>query len=208
MIPSPYRASSSRSTRGLGVEALGVGERGELDEVAVARWRRARGARGGSTACRPGAARARVAPVARRDVRLHADDRLDAGLLRAFSWNSQAPCRLPWSVIASAGCSNSCARAIRSSMRLAPSSREYSEWQWRWTKDIRRRKGQNDASARLEHTLDDGCRGRTAEVPRPPTSRGRPPRIICARAPLAYRPKTRASTIHGTSPSLKDNICF
>src|SRR6476661_7936888 len=38
--------------------------------------------------------------------------------------------------MASAGCSSSSARAIRSSIRLAPSRREYSEWQWRWTKDI------------------------------------------------------------------------
>src|SRR6478672_13683641 len=38
--------------------------------------------------------------------------------------------------MASAGCSSSSARAIRSSMRFAPSRREYSEWQWRWTKDI------------------------------------------------------------------------
>src|ERR1035437_9171704 len=55
---------------------------------------------------------------------------------RAFSWNSHAAWRLPWSVIARAGCSNSTARAIRSSIRLAPSSREYSEWQCRCTKDI------------------------------------------------------------------------
>src|SRR6478752_634247 len=54
----------------------------------------------------------------------------------AFSWNSQAAWRFPWSVMASAGCSNSWARRIRSSIRFAPSRREYSEWQWRWTKDI------------------------------------------------------------------------
>src|SRR5215203_2761771 len=43
---------------------------------------------------------------------------------------------LPWSVMASAGCSNSRARRIRSSIRLAPSRSEYSEWQCRCTNDI------------------------------------------------------------------------
>src|SRR5215218_7121038 len=54
----------------------------------------------------------------------------------AFSWNSHAACMLPWSVMASAGCSNSRARRMRSSIRLAPSRSEYSEWQCRCTKDI------------------------------------------------------------------------
>ena len=56
----------------------------------------------------------------------------------AFAWNSHAAWTLPWSVIAGAGCSNSWARRIRSSIRLAPSRSEYSEWQWRWTKDMDR----------------------------------------------------------------------
>src|SRR5215218_2995170 len=43
---------------------------------------------------------------------------------------------LPWSVIARAGCSNSRARRMRSSIRFAPSRSEYSEWQCRCTKDI------------------------------------------------------------------------
>src|SRR5438067_455103 len=38
--------------------------------------------------------------------------------------------------MASAGCSNSRARRMRSSIRLAPSRSEYSEWQCRCTKDI------------------------------------------------------------------------
>ena len=40
----------------------------------------------------------------------------------------------PWSVIAMAGMPCSAADRMSSSMRLAPSSIEYSVWVWMWTK--------------------------------------------------------------------------
>src|SRR3954464_9438836 len=48
--------------------------------------------------------------------------------------SSTAPARLPWSVSATAGISNSAARSASRGMRHAPSRIEYSEWTWRWTK--------------------------------------------------------------------------
>src|SRR3990172_11925516 len=50
--------------------------------------------------------------------------------------NSITPYITPWSVSASAGCPSSLARATICGMRARPSSSEYSEWQWRWTKDM------------------------------------------------------------------------
>src|SRR4051812_38306801 len=46
-----------------------------------------------------------------------------------------APNRLPWSVTATAGMPNSTARLARSSVRIIPSSKEYSVWRWRWTNE-------------------------------------------------------------------------
>ena len=65
----------------LGVEALGVGERGELDEVAKARA--VTGEERQVVALVATIARSRaLAPVARRDVGLHTYDRFDARLTR------------------------------------------------------------------------------------------------------------------------------
>ena len=45
-----------------------------------------------------------------------------------------APYMTPWSVSPTAGIPSSFARANILGMRLAPSSIEYSEWEWRCTK--------------------------------------------------------------------------
>src|ERR671935_1687400 len=47
------------------------------------------------------------------------------------SWT--APASEPWSVSATAGISNSAARAASAGIRQAPSRMEYSEWTCRWT---------------------------------------------------------------------------
>src|SRR3954453_44766 len=60
---------------------------------------------------------------------------------------------LPCSVIATAGILSSTARSSISSMRQAPSSSEYSEWRWRWTKsDIEgtRSRGSSDPAIPLD----------------------------------------------------------
>src|SRR6266516_4274102 len=49
--------------------------------------------------------------------------------------SSTAPASEPWSVRATAGISNSAARAASAGIRQAPSRIEYSEWTCRWTKD-------------------------------------------------------------------------
>ena len=69
-----------------------------------------------------------------RDVRFHADDRLEPRLLRLFL---ELPGRVQVAVVGDReGRLLEFQRlAIRSSIRFAPSRREYSEWQWRWTKD-------------------------------------------------------------------------
>src|ERR671937_749962 len=53
--------------------------------------------------------------------------------LWACLYSSAAPAREPWSVSATAGISNSAARAASAGIRHAPSRIEYSEWTWRWT---------------------------------------------------------------------------
>src|SRR6476620_10491567 len=66
---------------GLGVEAFGVGERGELDEIVIAYG--VTGKQDEMVVRLAAIARTRaIAAVRRRDVGLHADDRLDAGLSR------------------------------------------------------------------------------------------------------------------------------
>src|SRR5215203_1639256 len=60
---------------------------------------------------------------------------LTPSAMAAFQ-NSTAPYMTPWSVRATAGWPRALARATSCGMRLRPSSREYSEWQWRWTKDM------------------------------------------------------------------------
>ena len=63
---------------------------------------------------------------------------------------------LPCSVIATAGIFSSTARSSISSIRQAPSSSEYSEWRWRWTKSDMAGTGPGGPGTPHSHSIVDG----------------------------------------------------
>src|SRR5437870_3267394 len=96
----------------------------------------------------------------------------------------------PWSVRPIAGMPRSLARANIFGIRLAPSSIEYSEWEWRWTKlnpDLRRKREKSLHGCNLPESSPAGWRRSSPDnrsAPRMPT--GPPHRM----APVTTEPKT------------------
>src|SRR5438445_4677609 len=101
-----------------------------------------------------------------------------------------APYMTPWSVRPTAGMPSSLARANIFGIRLAPSSIEYSEWEWRWTKlnpDLRRKREKSLHGCNLPESSPAGWRRSSPDnrsAPRMPT--GPPHRM----APVTTEPKT------------------